>query len=311
LKSSQVVARIEAAGWKKIRSEGSHAVFEHPKYGRRSTAFGVPSKEVNKRRLLEVVREFHLTEIETAKIEARLAEAKRRPEPARVSLARVVPEPQSVSEMSDQEIRLLWAQLHKEHGVTQFKLASDLNMTFGELSDFLYHGQSLRPSHRIDMVDRMTNYERQFKLTRNRAELLKRGYGARTGSQNAIDPFLAVVREALQKTLDGTGITITDLANTIGIGASVIHGIKSGKSKTLHPAGKAKLQKWYEENWSEPVAEAPTEAAEPAKEPEQSFTPDPIDNELVAIQIVLNAVKPLGANVAKRALRYVLDRMEG
>jgi predicted RNA binding protein YcfA (HicA-like mRNA interferase family) len=310
LKASQVIARIGAAGWKKIRSEGSHVIFEHPKYGRRSTAFGRPQRDVNKRRLVEVIEDFHLAEIETARIEARLAESRRRPEPARATLARIVPEP--TPEMSDQDIRLLWAQLHKEHGYTVFKLVSDLPLNSGDLMDLLHHGKSLRPSDRDAVVAYMATRERQHNLTRDRAVLLKKGYGARIGSSNAVDPFIPVVREAIQKTLDA-GVRITELAETIGIGASVIYGIKSGKSKTIHPEPKAKLQKWVGENWAEEEKPEPPQEQEPTHDVEAreyaALQVSSIDDELVAIQIVLKAIQPLKRNVAMRALGYVLERI--
>jgi predicted RNA binding protein YcfA (HicA-like mRNA interferase family) len=310
LKASQVIARIEAAGWKKIRSEGSHAVFEHAKYGRRSTAFGRPQRDVNKHRLLEVVKDFHLDEIEQAKLDARLQEAKRRPEPARQALARVIPEP--TIDMSDQDIRILWAQLHKEYGFTLFKLSKDLAIGTADLTDFLHHGKSLRPSLRDVLVSYVSAKETTLKLTRDRAALLKKGYGARTGSSNAVDPFVAVAREAILKTLDA-GVRVTELATTIGIGASVIYGIKSGKSKTIYPSVKAALQKWVEENWTEEKPEPPQEQvpSEDVQAREYAATQvSGVDDELVAIAIVLKAVKPLDRITAKRALRYVLERMD-
>lgn len=310
MKSREVQSRIEAAGWKKIRSEGSHAVFEHPKYGRQSIGFGAPTRDLNKRRLLEVVKSFHLVEIEQAKIAARLEEAKRRPEPARVTLARVVPEPQPLIEVSDQEIRILWAQLHKEHGETIQKLGRSLSVSTGDLTDFLYHSKPLAASDRTRLAKYMTIQESIHNLTRSRDELLKRGYGGRTGSSNEVDPFMAVLREAIQKTLNAGGITYTDLANTIGVGPSVLYGINGGRSKTLHSESKAKLRKWWEENWSEPAPQTPQEPQEAPKVVTLDSDRPSIDDELVAIQIVLNAVKPLGSLTAKRALRYVLERMD-
>lgn len=303
MKSSQLMARLEAAGWKRIRSDGSHFTYEHPKYGRGLYAYGRPQTEVGKRNLREIENRFKLKEIERDKEVKRMAQAQTREAPA----VRVRP---SAPEMTDEAARLLYTQLHRDHKVDISDISHAIKVPYLTLHNYMHRGQPLTSTDRAVLWAWLGEQEHKLGLVRDRETLRRMGYGVRTGSSNAVDPWISQARAALKAALVG-GNKQSDLARTIGVQASVIGGILNGRSKTIYPGNRQKIQQWIDDNAEPELVPTPGEiVVVEAEKPQEVTINITVDQELEAIQKVLAAVRGLRPLDAKRALRYVLERMD-
>lgn len=309
MKSSQVMARIEAAGWKRIRGEGSHFTYE--RHGKRALyAYGRPQSEIGKVKLRDIERRFNLKEIEQEVHTRHVSQGLTR---AQVSVRNTTDH--IADEMTDQTARLLFTQLHRDHKVRVFDVSGALKIGTTDLVNYLHHGKALKPSDRSAFWVWLGEQEHKLDLTRDRNALLDRGYGARTGSSNAIDPFLEKAREALKTALVGKNKQ-TDLARAIGVAPSVIGGILNDRSKTIYPDNKRKIQQWITDNDIEVAA--PT-SIDPDRYPVPDMTAFPVrdvlasepatDPEMDAIQKTWTAVRGLSGPAARRVLNYVTDRI--
>lgn len=302
MKSSQLMSRIEAAGWRRIRGEGSHFTYE--RQGKRALyAYGRPQTEVGKHNLREIEKRFNLVEIERETHDKRV-EASLQERLVAATKPQVSVKSEDKGEMTDQVARLLFAQLHRDHKMNTTEVGRATRIGPNDLVEYFHHARPLKSSDLRVLWAWLETQERTLGLVRDRNLLLKKGYGARTGATNSRDPFIDLAVKAIRAAMVG-GNTASDIARAIGVNSSVVNSMLKGRSKTIFPGNKSAIQKWIAENeMIEP------EPVQPVKEEVKGEVFDSYDQELVAIHRVREAIKGLNHGAAIRALRYVIERVE-
>ena len=319
MKSRELMQRIERAGWHAVRQAGSHITYE--RRGKRVVYHaGRPQEEIGKNRLRDVVAAFALERIEREMAAEReqasadvLAKAERHAATAVAQHAQNVPHLNG--ELDYGEMRVLYAQLHKDHGYDVSRLAKAVGIPFKKLSEYM-HGQrpTLQP-YQLDLLRRFfTTEEVKLGLTRDRQALRDRGWGVRTGLMNSPDPRLVEIAEALK----ATGKKYSELDEQIFGGRSIVGSVVRGDVKRVFPANMAILEAWYAKQRKpveQPTPRMRTETVEPIHPPTKAvqrqgaFLAD-YEVELAAVRDVVAAVSALPHKVALRVLAYATQRLE-
>lgn len=330
--------RLERAGWRRIRQDGAHFTYERE--GKRITYhYGRPQTELGKVKLKEEMRRFDLVRIEAAMEAARKTQSAIAAQQAvdrantRLEAARAASEPHLNGELSYQEMHILFAQLHRDHKIRVTDIGEATGIGHSALHEYIHlQKPTLNKAELAALRDWFLEREVRLNLTRDRSELLKRGYGVRAGSITKRDNRLSVIAVALA----ATGEKQVDLnykifgKRTTGIVGAVINN----EVKRVTPKSMERLEAWYKA-YTHPLAEAPKpvirEETTPAahgygvksqdelKELVESFGPnaarramgmqDAPDWESVAVKAVWEAIKDLDAKAQARVLNYNLSRV--
>jgi len=337
LKSSEFMQRLERAGWKRIRQDGSHFTYERD--GKKVTYYyGRPQTVLGKVKLLHEERRFDLKRIEkeqaterAARVAASAQRAERKEATTMTAIAEATKmEPVLNHELSYREMHILYAQLNRDHGVSITQLVAFTGIGHQLLHEYMHQQKpSLSKPQLTVLRDWFLAQEVKHGLTRDRAELLKRGYGARTGSINARDNRLPIIATALK----ATDRTFTDLNKEIfgkSSGGGIVGAVARGAVKRVTPQNMEKLEAWYQ-NWlsggpqpePKPEPEVRTEVVPaahgygiPKPEAEKQFGPPmPLsaflgDPESRAVTSVWLALAGLDGKAKTRVLTYTLNRVE-